>query len=83
VWGRFDAAFGFRPTTHEFPAITEPAASVTWSLRALADDPRRHKRDALVALTRAARCHRCAGEFGDAAQLDGTCGDELRWLDAG
>jgi hypothetical protein len=50
AWDRFDTAFDFRPSTERFPAITEPAASVTWSLAALADDPRRHRRDALVAL---------------------------------
>lgn len=50
VWDRFDAAFDFRPSMHELPAITEPPASVTWSLRALADDPRHRRRDALVAL---------------------------------
>jgi len=32
----------------EFPGITEPSPSVTWSLDALHDDPRGHLRDRLI-----------------------------------
>lgn len=44
VWGRFEAAFEFRPDIAEFPAITEPDPSVTWSL-AVFDDDDRTRRD--------------------------------------
>jgi Protein of unknown function (DUF2716) len=50
VWDRFYAAFDFRPSMYDFPAITEPAASVTWSLDALNDDPGYRKLDRLVDL---------------------------------
>ncbi|GIF47636.1 uncharacterized protein DUF2716 [Asanoa ferruginea] len=39
VWDRFYAQFDFRPSMTRFPAIKEPAPSVTWSLAALDDDP--------------------------------------------
>lgn len=50
VWGRFDAVFDFRPSMHQFPAITEPTDSVTWSLDELNDDPGHRKLDRLVTL---------------------------------
>lgn len=50
VWDRFYSAFDFRPSVHDFPAITEPTASITWSLNALNDDPGDRKLDRLVAL---------------------------------
>jgi hypothetical protein len=50
VWDRFYEDFGFRPSTSSFkwPAINEPAASVTWSLAALDDDPGYERLDRLV-----------------------------------
>ncbi|MEV4535057.1 DUF2716 domain-containing protein [Asanoa sp. NPDC049518] len=39
IWDRFYADFEFRPSMERFPAITEPAPSVTWSLAGLDDDP--------------------------------------------
>ncbi|MFE4974859.1 DUF2716 domain-containing protein [Kitasatospora sp. NPDC056651] len=48
IWGRFHAGFGFRPSMHVFPGITEPSPSVTWSLDALDDDPGDRKLDRLV-----------------------------------
>ncbi|GAA1994167.1 DUF2716 domain-containing protein [Catenulispora subtropica] len=50
VWDRFDNAFTFRPSMYQFPAITEPTDSITWSLQALEDDPRHRKLDTLVTL---------------------------------
>ncbi|MEU1845309.1 DUF2716 domain-containing protein [Micromonospora sediminicola] len=38
VWDRFDARFDFRPSLHDFPAITEPTPSVTWRLGDPDDD---------------------------------------------
>ncbi|GAA1858684.1 DUF2716 domain-containing protein [Asanoa iriomotensis] len=37
VWDRFYAEFAFRPRVREFPAIKEPAPSVTWSLASVDD----------------------------------------------
>jgi hypothetical protein len=57
IWDRFGAAFDFRPSMLRFPAINEPAVSITWSLGALNADPRRIDRlvelvqDALAACT--------------------------------
>jgi hypothetical protein len=50
VWDRFDEVFGFKPSMHAFPAITEPVPSITWSLRGLGDDPGYRKLDKLTAL---------------------------------
>jgi hypothetical protein len=38
IWARFQAGFAFRPSTREFPGITEPAGSATWHVGDL-DDP--------------------------------------------
>jgi hypothetical protein len=35
IWDRFYSAFDFRPSIHDFPAINEPTASVTWCQRLL------------------------------------------------
>ncbi|XVV13969.1 DUF2716 domain-containing protein [Actinoplanes sp. CA-131856] len=50
VWARFHRQFKFRPgmAMHTWPAIKEPADSVTWSLKALDDDPGYVKLDAMV-----------------------------------
>ncbi|MDX3762347.1 DUF2716 domain-containing protein [Streptomyces mirabilis] len=48
IWDRFDATFDFRPSINAFPGITEPSASITWSLDALNDDPGDRKLDRLV-----------------------------------
>lgn len=48
IWDRFDAVFDFRPSMSEFPGIREPMPSVTWSLEALAEDPRWRKRTQLT-----------------------------------
>ena len=48
VWDRFDAKFDFRPSIYEFPGITEPSPSITWSLDELNDDPGYRKLDRLV-----------------------------------
>lgn len=50
TWDRFDQTFDFNPSTHAFPAIREPVPSITWSLRALDDDPGHRKLDNLVTL---------------------------------
>jgi hypothetical protein len=50
VWDRFEQRFEFRPGMEgrTWPAIKEPADSMTWSLAALDDDPGYMKLDALV-----------------------------------
>ncbi|MEI5102856.1 DUF2716 domain-containing protein [Streptomyces sp. PmtG] len=50
VWDRFYAEFAFRPSVYaaRWPGIKEPAASVTWSLAALDDDPGHERLDRLV-----------------------------------
>ena len=50
VWALFEQHFQFRPgmTSSTWPAIKEPADSVTWSLDALVDDPGYLKLDAMV-----------------------------------
>ncbi|MFF3969750.1 DUF2716 domain-containing protein [Streptomyces rubiginosohelvolus] len=50
VWDRFYDEFMFQPSTSslEWPAIKEPAASVTWSLAALDDDSDHERLDRLV-----------------------------------
>jgi hypothetical protein len=48
VWDRFDAKFDFRPSIYEFPGITEPSPSITWSLDELNDDPSYRRLDRLV-----------------------------------
>ncbi|WP_020555657.1 DUF2716 domain-containing protein [Embleya scabrispora] len=48
VWDRFDARFAFRAGVCEFPGITEPSPSITWSLDALRDDPGDRNLDRLV-----------------------------------
>jgi hypothetical protein len=53
VWDRFYAQFDFRPSMHRFPAITEPAPSVTWNLRSLDDDPGYSRLDRLVEVVHA------------------------------
>ena len=50
VWDRFDGAFAFRPNMQKFPAITEPAESITWSLDALDDRLDERKIDRIVTL---------------------------------
>ncbi|GAA1186042.1 hypothetical protein F4556_007181 [Kitasatospora gansuensis] len=50
IWDRFDAKFDFRASMHDFPGITEPVPSITWSLDALNDDPGDRKLDHLVDL---------------------------------
>ena len=50
VWDEFDAGFDFRPSMHDFPAIDEPADSITWSLKTLGDRPAEPTIDHLVAL---------------------------------
>lgn len=54
VWDRFSAEFQFRPGMSPFtwPAIKEPAASVTWSFAALDDDPGDEGLDRLVEVVR-------------------------------
>ncbi|MFI5836155.1 DUF2716 domain-containing protein [Micromonospora sp. NPDC051300] len=53
VWDRFDAAFDFRPSMRHYPAITEPAPLVTWSLSGLDDDPEYVRLDRLVEVVHA------------------------------
>ncbi|MFI5906083.1 DUF2716 domain-containing protein [Dactylosporangium sp. NPDC051541] len=50
VWARFERQFEFRPGMDSagWPAIREPADSVTWSLAGLDDDPDYLKLDAMV-----------------------------------
>ncbi|MBU2666247.1 DUF2716 domain-containing protein [Actinoplanes bogorensis] len=50
VWRRFRHEFAFRPSmaSRTWPAIKEPADSVTWSLASLDDDPGYAKLDAMV-----------------------------------
>ncbi|KZB87633.1 DUF2716 domain-containing protein [Amycolatopsis regifaucium] len=54
VWHRFYADFAFRPSTNRFqwPGISEPPGSVTWSLTALDDDPEYLLLDRLVSVVR-------------------------------
>lgn len=51
VWDRFYAEFAFRPSVNpaKWPAIKEPANSVTWSLASLDEDPGYVRLDRLVA----------------------------------
>ncbi|MEU8608654.1 DUF2716 domain-containing protein, partial [Actinoplanes sp. NPDC048791] len=50
VWDRFERRFEFRPGMQRrtWPAIKEPADSITWSLAALDNDPGYVKLDAMV-----------------------------------
>lgn len=50
AWERFDQAFGFHPSTCEFPAITEPNDSITWSLDAIRDGDREKNIERLTTL---------------------------------
>ncbi|QIB42286.1 DUF2716 domain-containing protein [Streptomyces aureoverticillatus] len=54
VWNRFDAEFAFQPSMNpaEWPAIKEPADSVTWSLAALDEDPGDVRLDRFVAVVK-------------------------------
>ena len=54
IWGRWYAEFDFRPSTHVFPGIREPAPSATWSLDTLTDDPGYLKLDRFTATVRRA-----------------------------
>ncbi|MFF7251305.1 DUF2716 domain-containing protein [Embleya sp. NPDC008237] len=59
VWDRFDARFAFRPSVCEFPGITEPSPSITWSLDALRDDPGDRNLDRLVDVVQDGLVDRC------------------------
>ncbi|WP_329613934.1 DUF2716 domain-containing protein [Streptomyces brevispora] len=48
IWDRFYDEFDFHPSVSRWPAIKEPAVSVTWSLFALDDDPNYERLDRLV-----------------------------------
>ncbi|WP_460060815.1 DUF2716 domain-containing protein [Streptomyces sp. YKOK-I1] len=52
VWDRFYAEFEFSPSVNpaKWPAIKEPADSVTWSLASLDDDPGYTRLDRFVAV---------------------------------
>ncbi|WP_406335728.1 DUF2716 domain-containing protein [Streptomyces sp. NBC_00203] len=52
VWDRFYAEFAFRPSVNpaKWPAIKEPADSVTWSLASLDEDPGHLRLDHFVAV---------------------------------
>ncbi|MFF5767150.1 DUF2716 domain-containing protein [Streptomyces tanashiensis] len=71
VWDRFYEQFGFRPSTSPltWPAIREPAPSVTWSLAALSDDPDYERLDLLVDVVRRGLAS-CAGPRGPLYALD-------------
>ncbi|WP_329623772.1 DUF2716 domain-containing protein [Streptomyces sp. NBC_01255] len=71
VWDRFYEEFAFRPSVNPttWPAIKEPAASATWSLAALDDDPDYEGLERLVAVVRAALAS-CVGPRGTLFALD-------------
>lgn len=52
VWDRFYAEFAFSPSVNlaKWPAIKEPADSVTWSLASLDEDPSCTRLDRFVAV---------------------------------
>lgn len=50
VWDRFDQDFDFHPSMYEFPAITEPADSITWNLDAIRDGDREKNIERLTLL---------------------------------
>ncbi|MFF7452544.1 MULTISPECIES: DUF2716 domain-containing protein [unclassified Streptomyces] len=67
VWDRFFAEFNFQPRLR--PAIKEPAASVTWSLATLPDDPDHERLDRLVEVVEHGLA-RCVGQQGTLLALD-------------
>jgi hypothetical protein len=71
VWDRFHTEFGFRPSTNpfEWPAIAEPAASITWSLATLPDEPPYEFLDRLVGMVEQGLTS-CVGPHGTLFALD-------------
>ncbi|MFE0632952.1 DUF2716 domain-containing protein [Streptomyces sp. NPDC058864] len=71
VWDRFYEEFSFQPSVSslKWPAIKEPAASVTWSLATLPDEPEYERLDRLVEVVQQGLAS-CIGPQGTLFALD-------------
>ncbi len=71
VWDRFYQEFSFQPSMSslKWPAIKEPAASVTWSLATLPDKPDYERLDRLVKVVQQGLAS-CIGPQGTLFALD-------------
>ncbi|MDX2702661.1 DUF2716 domain-containing protein [Streptomyces sp. PA03-6a] len=71
IWDRFYQEFSFQPSMSslEWPAIKEPAASITWSLATLPDEPDYERLDRLVEVVQRGLAS-CVGPQGTLLALD-------------